>query len=190
MTIKIFRRSTKNTLEHKSKMSAISHFHVIHEILKTFKMQKLPMYWVQTHTMCSVHVSPDSVQFSCNSDSICTNYHHSYAETHLIFLNEMCNLAYKVGYKCFKSRHIHYKLSPIVHSGNTYTGCLVYVSPDGVQFSCNSDSICANYHHSYAETHLIFLNKMCNLAYKVGYKCFKSRHIHYILSTIVHSIYI
>ena len=116
MTIKIFRRSTKNTLERKSKMAAISHFHVIHEILKTFKMQKLPMYWVQTHTMCSVHVSPDSVQFSCNSDSICTNYHHSYAETHLIFLNEMCNLAYKVGYKCFKSRHIHYKLSPIVHS--------------------------------------------------------------------------
>ena len=116
MTIKIFRRSTKNSSEPKSKMAAISHFHVIHEILKIFKMQKLPMYWVETHTGCLVYVSLDFVPFSCHSDSICANYHHSYTESYLIFLNKMCNLAYKVGYKCFKSRHIHCKLSPTVHS--------------------------------------------------------------------------
>ena len=121
MTIKIFRRSTKNSSEPKSKMAAISHFHVIHEILKIFKMQKLPMYWVQTHTMCSVHVSPDSVQFSCHSDINCANYQHSYAETHLIFINKMCNLVYKISYKSFKGCHIHQIFSPIVHSVNTYT---------------------------------------------------------------------
>ena len=107
MTIKIFRRSTKNTLECKSKMATISHFHVIHEILKIFKMQKLPRYWVETHTGCLVYVSPDHVQNSCHSDINYANYHHSYAETHLIFINKMCILVYKISYKSFKSRHIH-----------------------------------------------------------------------------------
>ena len=116
MTIKIFRRSTKNSSEPKSKMAAISHFHVIHEILKIFKIQKLPMYWVETHTACLVYVSPDFVQFSCHSDNNYANYHHSYAETHLIFIHKMCILVYKISYKSFKSCHIHYKLSPIVHS--------------------------------------------------------------------------
>ena len=71
--------------------------------------------------MYSVHVSPDSVQFSCHSDINCANYQHSYAETHLIFINKMCNLVYKISYKSFKSRHIHQIFSPIVHSVNTYT---------------------------------------------------------------------
>ena len=74
---------------------------------KIFEMKKLPTYWVQTHKASPVYVSQDNVKLSCYFDIIYANYHHSYAETHLIFTNKTWHLVYKNQWKSFKSRHIH-----------------------------------------------------------------------------------
>ena len=56
-------------------------------------------------------------------------------------------------------------------------GC---VSTDAVQFLGNSDNICDNYHHSCAETYLIFMNKVTYLPYKISYKLQNCCHRSYI----------
>ena len=69
-----------------------------------------------------------------------------------------CNTKDKKVYKWRSYQGIDFKLK--------LTQCLKNMYP---QMQAILTFLCDNYHHSYAEKHLIFMNKIYNFAYKISY---------------------